>query len=165
MIHSPRFWMFLPVVLLLGSVGLGVLTIKLATSDPSFAVEEDFYEKAKHVDERLAQEEAQRLLGWQVAVDAGPIGSALGRTPVEFTVVGADREPVGGLAGRLEAFHNARAADTLDARLEPVPGRPGVYFADLPLDRTGQWIWRYEFTRGEDLVRGEARSMVGEDPR
>ena len=158
--QSPKFWIFLPVVLLLSSLGMGVTTILLATHDPAFAVEEDYYEKSQHVDEQLAERAQTRALGWKLRTLSRAYERGSASTRVAFRVIGPDDAAVTGLSGKIEAFHNARAASVHEATLQAAPQEAGVYFVDLPIDRPGWWIWRYELVRGDELARGETRTKM-----
>ena len=158
--QSPNFWIFLPVALLLGSLGMGVTTVILATSDPAFAVEEDYYERSQHVDEALAQQAETRALGWKLRTLDRRFVIEDAQTRVAFRVIGPDNQPVTGLTGTLRAFHNARAAQVQSVDVQADPLEPGVYFLDLAVDREGWWVWRYDLQRQDDRARGEYRTRM-----
>lgn len=158
--QSPKFWMLLPVALLLGSLGMGITTVFLATNDPAFAVEEDYYERSQHVDETLAERAETRALGWKLRTLDRRFVADEARTRVAFRVTGADELPVTGITGSLDAFHNARAAQVQSATVQADPQEAGVYFVDLAVDRAGLWVWRYDLQRGDDRARGETRMRM-----
>lgn len=158
--QSPKFWIFLPVVLLLGSLGMGVTTIFLATNDPAFAVEEDYYERSQHVDETLAERAATRALGWKLRTLDRRFVIEDAQTRVAFRVVDPGGEPVVGLTGGVQAFHNARASQVQEVTVHADPLEAGVYFVDLAIDREGWWVWRYDLQRGDDRARGESRTRM-----
>jgi hypothetical protein len=163
--QSPKFWMLLPVFLLLSSLALGVTTVILATNDPAFAVVVDYYERGNHVDERLAERAEAEALGWKLRLINRSFEKGSDRTTLRFRLLGPDEEPLLGLNGKLQAFHNARAAKVQRVDLRPDPQVEGVYLAELAIDRAGWWVWRYDLQRDEDRARGESRSKLTELPR
>lgn len=160
MTSSPKFWMLLPVVLLLGSLSMGITTLVLATNDPAFAVEENYYARSAQVDETLADRAEARALGWKLRTVSRLIDPSLPSQRMRFRVVGPDGESVVGLEGELTAFHNARASQKQTVTLMASADEPGVYEALLRLDRGGWWVWQYELRREDDRARGEARSQL-----
>ena len=126
-------------------IGANLILIHLATSDPSFAVEEDYYQKALDWDQKRAQDRTNAQLGWMLDLDVARERSADGS--VEVTVSLADREgrPIPDASIHLRAFHNARAAHIFESDL--ARGATGRYTASLPLRRPGQWEFRREAER------------------
>lgn len=125
------------------------VTLYLAHSDASFAVEPDYYQKALTWDETAAKLERSIALGWTAAVEAGDPGAPGRHVSVRLTdSAGA---PIDGAAVSLVAFHNARAAEQIRCEL-PSAGteRPGVYTAQIPADRAGLWEFRITAARGGD---------------
>lgn len=158
--QSPKFWMLLPVALLLGSLGMGITTVLLATHDPAFAVEENYYERSQHVDETLAELAETRALGWKLRTLDRRFVTGESPTRVAFRVTGPDELPVAGITGSLIAFHNARAAQVQAVTVQADPQQAGVYFVDLVIDRAGWWVWRYDLQREDDRARGETRMRM-----
>lgn len=140
-------WMVLVGFLMAIVLVANLILIYFATSDPSFAVEEDYYQKALDWDERRAQQAANAALGWTVSFDVARARNPDGTVEVRTRLEDAAGMPVRDAAVRIEAFHNARAAHVLRARLEEDPN--GGYVAKLPLRRPGLWEFRLEAQRGE----------------
>jgi nitrogen fixation protein FixH len=137
--------------LLVGGAGSNVALAVIAARDASFAVEQDYYQKALHWDDTMRQEAANAALGWSVAATldrtAGP-----GQARVRALVSDRAGRPVRGARVALEAFHNARASRIFSAVLGPEPR--GGYAATLPLDRPGLWELRLRVERdGEVFTR------------
>jgi len=137
------------VLLILGLLGLS-LTIQavglvLALREEPVVVE-DYYQKGLEWDDHMAQEERNARLGWRLALDLRRDGE--GRQLLEVTVRDRAGAPVEGAAVRVEAFHNARAARVLTAELAPAGS--GRYAAPVPIERRGQWRFRFDVERGED---------------
>jgi hypothetical protein len=163
--QSPKFWMLLPVGLLLSSLALGVTTVILATNDPAFAVEDDYYARGNQVDARLAERAETVALGWKLRLINRSFVEGSARTTLHFRLIGPDELPLTGLRGDLHAFHNARASAVQKVELRPDPQEEGVYLAELAIDRAGWWVWRYDLQRDGDRARGESRNKLTELPR
>ncbi len=138
--------------------------VYLATSNPSYAVEEDYYSKALAWDAGRAQDRVNTSLGWRVEIAVEPV-SAPGRQPeVVATLVDRDGLAVESAAVSLEAFHNARAADVLHADLLPEGG--GRYRAALPMRRNGLWELRLSADVGSHhFTHRELRHLSVSRPR
>jgi len=121
--------------------------MRLASADASFAIEPDYYRKAVAWDSTIAQAGRNTALGWHLdaSLGRGPAGSPGG---LEVILQSADGTPVDSATIRVEATHNARAAEILTADLRPT-GR-GRYRADLPTTRRGRWELRFTAVRGAD---------------
>lgn len=149
-------------VALVGLLAAGVVTnvafMVVATRDPSFAVEPDYYRKAVEWDRTMAQEATNAELGWRVAARLEP---GVGDTPrILATVRDRDGRPVRGARVSVEAFASVRAGEHTNIGL--APEGDGVYGAALPGARPGLWELRVRVTRGaqvftqtvEDDLRG-----------
>ncbi|HEX5044696.1 MAG TPA: FixH family protein [Candidatus Polarisedimenticolaceae bacterium] len=135
-------WPLLLGGLLVTGVGVNLLLLVVATGDPSFAVERDYYQKGMEWDRTLAQGRANARLGWTLAcgVRAGTL-----------SVVLQDRSgtPITGAVLAVEAFHNARAGQVVTGRL--VDAGNGAYERQLPIVRPGLWEMRFRAVRGQDV--------------
>jgi len=139
-------WPLLIGGLLVGGAGANVGLMLVANSDPGFAVEPDYYQKALHWDETMAQEARNASLGWSVAVSFDR-SSRPGQVMIAARVSDGGGRPVEGARVDIEAFHSARANRVLAATLAAGPG--GRYAAALPLDRPGLWELRLRVAQGE----------------
>lgn len=145
-----RAWLW-PVglaVLLAAGVGTNVAFMIVAASDPSFAVEPDYYRKALAWDETMAQEVRNRSLGWQLDAAATP-GTRRGHLTLSASIVDVAGAPLTGATVRVEALHGARAWQVIEASLPEVA--PGRYAAELPLRRAGLWELRFRVVRGAEV--------------
>lgn len=136
-----------------------VVYVVIALGDRSFAIEPDYYQKALHWDDHVAQGRANQSLGWTIALEIAAQETAAGQRRV--TVVVKDRQGVAVEAARVElaAFHHARAEDRLSAVLEPAGD--GLYAVDLRLRRSGLWEFRFVIRRGTDVFTGvEVREVA-----
>ena len=141
-----RAWLW-PVGLALAltlSAGGNIVFMILANRDPSFAVEPDYYQKGLDWDRTMAQEAANRVLGWTARLeDSAP---APGGRRLVLRVLDREGRPVEGAEVTLEALHGARAAEIVRGRL--TGSGQGRYGADLPLVRAGVWELRVRAARG-----------------
>lgn len=88
-----RWWPFFIIVLLVGGAGANVALMVIATRDPSFAVEPDYYQKALRWDEAMTQESHNAALGWSVAVGVDA-ATRSGPTRIVLRVSDRDGAPV-----------------------------------------------------------------------
>lgn len=142
-------------------VAASLVVVYVATSNPSYAVEEDYYAKSMAWDATRAQARVNADLGWALAVSANP-PSAPGEQPVlEVRLSDAAGAPVDGAAVAVEAFHNARSHDIIRAPLEGAGN--GLYRAALPMRRDGRWELRFTVDRGtEHFTFSETKHLVVE---
>ncbi len=151
--------LWFPLLIVGGFLGLSVLAnvvlVVRATGDPSFAVEEDYYGKARRWDEHQAALAASARLGWRLRSRwvQGPDGPEL-----ELRLRDGEGEPVTGLRVRIELFHAARAARRFVgvAREES----EGVYRFVVSAPRAGLWVVRIEAERGSVRWIGEERATL-----
>ena len=125
-----------------------LVMVFVATSNPSYAVEENYYQKALAWDSKRAQDSTNEVLGWKLELAVDP-PAALGKDAVlEARLHDANGSPLDGATVSVEAFHNARAHDILRAQLE-AEGK-GIYRTTLPMRHDGRWELRFTVTRGRD---------------
>ncbi len=165
MTGKPWFWPAAIGCILALGVGANVVLLVVANSDPSFAVEEDYYQKGLDWDEKRAQDARNDALGWRV--DLAAVAAPGDATPVlELTV--ALRDP-GGVAVEdagltIEAFPLARSATVDRAAFRGVGD--GLYRASLPFRRPGLWEFRIRIERGDDVFTWtDQRDVEGPWPR
>lgn len=146
MTRDGRYWPW-AVGLVLGVTMAGnIWVMRLAGADDSFAIEPDYYQKAVDWDSTMAQASRSTALGWHLDARLGaPVG---GVSQLMVSLQAADSTPVDGAAIRVEATHNARAAQILAAEL--VPAGPGRYQTDLASARLGRWELRFDVRRGPE---------------
>jgi nitrogen fixation protein FixH len=154
---SGNAWKYVPVGLLLLSATIGAVTVWVALRDPSFGVEEDYYQKGLEHDAVLEQARRNAELGWQLALRAEVL-SGPPRSRVEVVLRARAGAPVAGAAVSVEAFHVARSAYPAEAAL--VEGEAGRYAAELPLARTGKWEVRVVAERGGERFTATQQPFV-----
>lgn len=144
------FWpAFLAGLLALG-VGINLVLLVVATGDPSFAVERDYYRKGVEWDRTLQQERANARLGWT-------LGCEVRKGAVAVALRDHTGAPLPGAAVTVEAFHNARAGRIVTASLSDAGD--GIYRAQVPVTRPGLWELRFRAVRGAHVF---TRTVAGE---
>jgi nitrogen fixation protein FixH len=151
------FWAMSPVLLLGGLLGMQVTFLGWALGDPSFAVEEDYYQKAVSWDVKMAQDRENARLGWSMDLEVHGFGDdAKLRLELRDEAGAAidDAEVV------VQAFPNARAG-----RIREVTPRAlgeGVYEGPLFVERGGLWEFRSVASRGQTRFTAVLRrDLVG----
>lgn len=139
-------------------VTASLVTVWVATSNPSYAVEEDYYAKALAWDARQDQERHNAELGWRLDFDLDPADSTSSDPLLVVRLADADGGPLNGAAVTVAAFHNARANEILRSRLA-VTGA-GEYSSRLTMRRSGLWELRFTVDlAGEHFTRREKRYL------
>lgn len=148
-------------VLIVGLLGLNIaivgITVIAATSDPSVAVEPDYYQKALAWDEERGERRDPADDGYDVAVQLQPSPDRLtdGQLVVAVT---QQNERVEHARIDAEVFHYARSGERQTLSLDEQ--QPGVYAAAADLRRNGNWEVRlrmmidgqtYLFTRPTEM--------------
>jgi len=141
-------WPLLLAGLLVAGVAANVAFMCVAVSDPSFAVEPDYYAKALAWDAHLAQARENAELGWTVALEVAAADRATGRARVVAQLFDRDGRPLTGLTVGLTAFHNARASNIVTATL--LEDAKHAYAADVAVLRPGLWEFRVTAARGDE---------------
>lgn len=152
--RKDRIWPTAIVVVLGLYVAFGLIAARIATHDPNFAVEPDYYRKAVMWDSSQAQSRRSDALRWNLVPALGPIGIG---SPTTLTL--DVRDSVGaivtGAKVSVEARQVAYAEDVTRATLNE--RSDGEYAAKLPLTRPGLWEFRIVATRGADRFTTNVR--------
>jgi len=156
------FWPGMVVGLISISLCFAGVTAFVAISDPSFAVEPDYYDKALRWDEHRERAARNSELGWRVAVEVAGVPDPLGRREVRLTALDAEGRPLVGASASVEMFHHARSSNRLGATL--AESAPGVFSGALPIVREGIWEVRFEVRRDGEAFTGSAEVGVEGGP-
>jgi nitrogen fixation protein FixH len=140
------------------TVAANIWVATIASDDPSFAIEQDYYQKAITWDSTLAQADRNVKLGWRLTPSLGPI-NATGRLRVSATITDSTGAPISAATVRVSALQVARANQVHEATLAAVGG--GEYDAQIDARLPGQWELRFDVRSGTahftDVARVEAR--------
>jgi hypothetical protein len=158
-ILPPRLrWPALIIGALVIHVVVSLATVVIATSNPSYAVEEDYYRKALAWDSRRAQERHNLELGWQLDFEVTPAPAAGINPQLVVRLADANGQPLDGARVAVAAFHNARADQIVRAELTATGG--GAYACPLAMSRPGRWELRFDVDRGgEHFTRSVTRHL------
>jgi len=131
--------------LLVASVGFMSYTLYRATSDPTFAIEPDYYQKGLNWDQTQREQTASDALGWGATFDLDKAPGAATVTRVRL----ADRNgaPVVGANVEAVCFPNVRSNDRRTIQFKE--GEPGVYGAPIAYPLPGRWEFRLSAVRGD----------------
>ncbi|MEK7402339.1 MAG: FixH family protein [Gemmatimonadota bacterium] len=140
-------------VLLAVFVVANLLVMRIAGTDPSFAIEPDYYQKAVAFDSTMALERQSAALRWTVT--SAIVRDSSGAT-LTVTLTDALGQPVTGASVTASARFNARANDVLSAALREAG--PGRYLAPLDVRHAGQWEVRVDATRGPQRFLASTRT-------
>jgi len=144
-------------VILGATVVLNLVVMRVANSDPSFAIEPDYYRRAVQFDSTMASERRNVALHWSATamMTEGHDG-----TDRLLTVTLLDRagQPVRGATVHVGALFNARANDVRSATL--VEAAPGRYNGHIAVTYAGQWEVRVDAVRGADRFTASTRTDV-----
>lgn len=161
MTRNGRLWPW-AIVLVLGlTVGGNLWVMRVAGSDPSFAIEPDYYQQAIDWDSTMAQTTRNDALGWALTAQISP-PLASGATEVVAMLRDASGAPLTGATVRVAASHNARGTEILTAEL--TDAGDGRYVATIPAARRGLWELRFEAARNGEQFTATVRTDTTRDP-
>ncbi|MFG0284920.1 MAG: FixH family protein [Phycisphaerales bacterium JB039] len=141
------FWPGLIFGLIGTSVVVCVVTVVLATTDPTVAVEPAYYQRALEWDASQAEQAASDALGWACEASVAGLADVLGRRELIIALRGPDG-PIDDADVRVEAFALVRASERAILEMEPVG--EGRYRGGLLLPRAGMWEFSVEAERGAE---------------
>ena len=160
MAKKGRVWPFLLGGMLALGVGMNLAMVVVATQDPSFAVEPDYYQKALAWDGTMAQEGANRDLGWQL--EAG-----CGSSPSDSWVVAALRDRDGRARCRARRSPSRPSRGRTPIAASPARSSPRDdrrYEGHMARLEPGMWELRFTATRGADTYTRTLRQVCGITP-
>jgi len=140
-------WMIGGALVLHVFVMLGI--VFFTASDSSYAVEEDYYQKAIDWDQKRAQDRSNEELGWVLEFEVTPPQTPVDQPTVEVFLKDALGEPLANATVDLETFHNARSDHIIRTRLD-ASDEAGLYTVAPAMRHNGLWELRFTVTRGED---------------
>jgi len=136
------------------------VTLYLAHSDPTFAVEPDYYGKAIRWEQDEAARERARVLGWSLEIDAAGAMSATGMRTLTMRLRDAEGEAVSGGRVEVECFSHLDASHRFSGVC--AERGPGIYQVDVPL--LGEGLHEVRATvraRGESVAIVSAETWAG----
>ena len=159
-----RLWPLVIAGALALHVVVSLVMVFIATSDPSYAVEEDYYQKALAWDDKRAQDRTNESLGWSLGFSVEPPARPGDQPTLEASLHDGNNSPLNGASVSLETFHNARSGDIVRIQLTPVGD--GIYRASFPVDRNGRWELRFTVDHGKHhFTHSETRHLFVQGAR
>ncbi len=140
------------------TVAANIVMMRLASDDPSMAIEPDYYKKAVDFDSTMAAERRSNALGWTAVSSIDPIVAGK-PTRVRVRLATVDGTPIPDATVRVVALFNARANDLKQATM--VAQSDSSYAASLDIGFPGQWEVRVDATRGAAHLISTSRVEVG----
>lgn len=144
-------WPLFILAIALTSLTGAAMLVYASHSDPSFAVEPDYYAKAAHWDEAARQAQQNKRLGWTITALASPPDH------VRIRVSDHAGKPIIGAAVSAVAFASVRASERFDLQFSGEGD--GIYRAPLNRERGGLWCFRFtvghggsNYTSAQDLA-------------
>lgn len=154
-------WAFFPVVMLAGSLMLGVVTVSAALRSNGES-EPDYYRKGAAWEAHRAQLAQNGALAWTLTPTVRPAGEASIVSEVEVAVNDKYGVPIAAAEVAVEVVPIVHADARLSMRMHEV--RPGVYVAPCPLRVEGVWELRFTVeSRGRvyaDAVRRVVHGLM-----
>lgn len=144
--------------LLGGHVLFVVIAITLATSDRSFAVVPDYYQKAVDYDLHKAELAASEQLGWKAELLPGAEVDTRGRRDILVLLHDGSGDPVTNAVIGVSCYHLARAGDPQSFDL--VEDMPGRYVGRVRMQREGFWQFELSAERGADKFVADWKQFV-----
>jgi nitrogen fixation protein FixH len=138
-------WWPLGLIGVLGvTIAANVWMLFVASAQDAAVVEPDYYRKAVHWDDEVAQQRHNAELGWSLAVQLGPMDTD-GTATIEAILRDRDGNPVTGATIQVIAIHNRAGRTRPTAKLHD--SGAGIYRATLALGHRGLWELRFDVER------------------
>lgn len=141
-------------------VSLGV--VFFTASNASYAVEEDYYDKAISWDEKRAQDRMNDELEWSLTFSVAPPTVPGEKPKLDVRLAGANGESLTGATISLETFHKASSGDIIRIAIPPSE-EAGQYTASPEMRHNGLWELRFAVDYGPDhFTHTETRHLFVE---
>lgn len=148
-----QLWPIGIVAVLAVTVGANLWVLRVASADPSFAIEPDYYAQAVRWDSTLAQQARNRTLGWSIR--PAFVRDTTGALELSAILVDARGGEILDARVHVTAFAIARSAQRHDIPLSP-SGRG--YSGRLDANATpGRWELHFDVRRGAERLTATQR--------
>jgi len=136
------------------TVAANIWVMQIASDDPSFAIEPDYYKKAVAWDSTLAQERRDSILGWRLTPELRVVAET-GKARLSATLTDSTGVPISGAIVKVSALPVARANEVHEVTLTAAGA--GEYAAQLDSRREGRWELRFDVRSGSTRFTEVAR--------
>ena len=133
--RKDRIWPAAITLVLLGNVALGITLMRVASADPHFAVEPDYYRRAVGWDTTQAQVRRSTELGWRVHPTLAPVSGD--STPLIILLTDRDGAPLD--AATIDVVARPIAHANRSVTSTPTPQGDGRYTTTMAIDQPGLW--------------------------
>ncbi len=148
-------WPIAVAAILGATVVANIAVMRIANSDPSFAIEPDYYAKAIAFDSTAAASRRSAALHWTVTTATK---AATGGRILQITLTDSVGQPITGAHVTTDALFVGRANRVVTATL--MESTPGHYEAPATAMQQGQWEVRITAVRGDDHFITTMRTEV-----
>jgi nitrogen fixation protein FixH len=151
-------WPLIIVGLLAAHVTGMVFAVVIATTDRSFVVLPNYYQRALEWDERKAATIATEHLGWQRSLRIEPTAAAGKGRSVTLRLVNASKQPIDGLHVRITAAPERKPdrVQTLDLKA----AGDGCYVGPMIADVDGVWSFDIDAEHGSERYIATASPWI-----
>ncbi len=148
-----QLWPVGIVIVLSVTVAANLWVMRIASADPSFAIEPDYYAQAVRWDSTLAQQARNRALGWSISPRF--VRDTTGALALSATVVDAGGSEILDARVQVTAFAVARSGQRLDIQLT----RSGRGYSGNLHGRAipGRWELHFDVRRGDERLTANQR--------
>jgi len=140
-------WPLIIVGLLSVHVCVTLFFVYVATSNPSFAVEEDYYQKGLKWDEKRAQDTINQRLGWVCKASLNASSTISEPATIRVSLHDHEGQQIDDASVKVECFALARSGQVL--RVTMTSSGSGEYVAAIDARRPGLWEIRVTAERQE----------------
>jgi nitrogen fixation protein FixH len=137
-------WWPVGIVTALGLTVFGNIWVAvIAKDDPSFAIEENYYQRALQFDAQRGVEQRSDRLGWSLVLEHGTASAA--GTMLTVRLADSTGAPIADAAVQVRLTRVARSQQSFPVTLTAAGG---AYTAQVPVDAAGLWDVALEARRG-----------------
>jgi hypothetical protein len=141
-----------------------LVVVAIATSNSSYGVEEDYYQKAVNWDDKRAQDRTNAELGWTLEFEVAPPQRPGEQPTIEVRLTNNAGDPLADATVNLETFHKARSDDVIRIVIDAAD-EGGLYTARPTMRRNGLWELRFTVDHaGNHFTHTETRHLFVEGP-
>lgn len=156
-----RAWVWPSVIIALlgGQLVVCSVIIFASNSDPSVAVEPNYYQQALAWDQKALQRERNTQLGWSAILSVDSNADPSGYRTVEVSLSDRDGNAITGAAVQATAFHHAHARERFESEFRDLG--EGRYAARFPLKSDGLCEFRIVAQRNGEIFTLVREQTIG----
>ncbi len=151
-------WVVFILMFFLIQAVIWTIAISITATDQSHAVVSGYDQKALNWDERKRVIQKSKALGWNVQVNVDSQTDIFKNRTVSLVLNDRLGAPINKASIDVRAFHRGRAAEVQEVQFKQVG--PGVYSANLKIDRSGNWQFSGEAMLDQDRYLIDCQQFV-----